>query len=120
MSEMYAKKSMRKKGRGLHWIKEMISFNHLANFDPKLTRYLMTMLFIDAEIPFLVIESQFRKPAMKSLRPKYRAVERQTLRNDHVRVFKTEMEVSLKEFEELDSHVSFTSDIWTQISQIHI
>lgn len=66
------------------------------------------------------MESQFWKPAIKSLRPKYRAVGRQTLRNDHVRVFKTDMEVSLKEFKELDSHVSFTSDIWTRISQIHI
>jgi hypothetical protein len=82
-------------------------------FYPELTLSLMTLLFIDAEIPFNVIESRFWEPAMRSLRPEYRAVKRQTLRNDCVGVFKAGMGVSLKEFEGLDSCVSFTSDIWT-------
>ena len=82
-------------------------------FDPELTRNLMALLFIDAEIPFNVIESRFWEPVMRSLRPEYRAVGRQTLRSDCVGVFKAGMEVTLKEFEGLDSCVSFTSDIWT-------
>ncbi|XP_078182381.1 zinc finger BED domain-containing protein RICESLEEPER 4-like [Carex rostrata] len=82
-----------------------------AKFDPELTRDLMTMLFIDAEIPFSVIESRFWEPAMRSLRPEYRAVGRQTLRNDCVKVFKAGSGLLMEEFEALDSHVSFTSDI---------
>ena len=50
---------------------------------------------------------------MRSLRPEYKAVGRQTLRNDCVEVFNKGLAVSLKEFEELDSCVSFTADIWT-------
>lgn len=74
-------------------------------FDPILTRNLMTMLFIDAEIPFNAIESRFWEPAMRSLRPEYRAIGRQTLRNDCVELFRTGMGVTMREFERLDSRV---------------
>lgn len=46
-------------------------------------------------------------------RPEYRAVKRQTLRNDCVEVFKAGSDVAMNEFGALDSRVSFTSDIWT-------
>ncbi|XP_078155203.1 transcription initiation factor TFIID subunit 4b-like [Carex rostrata] len=82
-------------------------------FDPELTRSLMALLFIDTKIPFDVIESRYWEPVMRSLRPEYRAIGRQPLINDCVEEFKAEIEVSLKEFEGLDSCVSFTSDIWT-------
>jgi hypothetical protein len=82
-------------------------------FDLELTRTLMTLLFIDAEISFSVIESRFWEPTMRSLRPEYRIVGRQTLRNDCMGIYKAGMEVSLNEFETLDSCMSFTSDIWT-------
>lgn len=68
---------------GLHWAKARIYLVHpIIDLIP--TRSLMTLLFIDAEIPFHVIESRFWEPAMRSLRPEYRAVKRQTLRNDCV------------------------------------
>ncbi|XP_078156062.1 zinc finger BED domain-containing protein RICESLEEPER 2-like [Carex rostrata] len=87
-------------------------------FDPVLTHNLMTLLFIDAEIPFNVIESQFFESVMRSLRPKYKLIGRQTLGNDCVQVFKARIEITMKEFEILDSCVSFTSDIWT--SSVHL
>ncbi|XP_078156069.1 zinc finger BED domain-containing protein RICESLEEPER 2-like [Carex rostrata] len=82
-------------------------------FNSEVTRSLMTLLFIDAEIPFAVIENRFFEASMRSLRPEYKVVGRQTLRNDCVEVYKKGLAVSWKEFEELDSCVSFTADIWT-------
>ncbi|KAJ3690475.1 hypothetical protein LUZ61_019639 [Rhynchospora tenuis] len=82
-------------------------------FDPDLTRGLLTLYFIDAEVPFSAIESRFWKPTMRSLRPEYRSVGRQTVREDCVAVFKASCSVAMAEIEELDSRVSFTSDIWT-------
>jgi len=87
-------------------------------FDPDLTRSLLTLLFIDAKIPFSVINSRFWEPAMRSLRPEYRAVKRQTLRNDCVEVFKAGSNVALNEFAALDSRVCFTSDIWTSSTKL--
>ncbi|KAJ1693060.1 hypothetical protein LUZ63_009758 [Rhynchospora breviuscula] len=87
-------------------------------FDPVLTRGLHTLLFIDAEIPFSAIESRFWEPAMRSMRPEYRAVGHQTVREDCVAVFKAGCDLALAELEELDSRVSFTSDIWTSSASL--
>ncbi|KAJ4801534.1 Zinc finger BED domain-containing protein DAYSLEEPER [Rhynchospora pubera] len=82
-------------------------------FDPELTRNLITCLFVDAGIPYSVIETRFWKPAMRSLNPDYKSVGRQTLRNDSVGIFKNGFDLLLSEFDKIDSRVSFTSDIWT-------
>ncbi|KAJ4790660.1 Zinc finger BED domain-containing protein DAYSLEEPER [Rhynchospora pubera] len=87
-------------------------------FDPELTRGLLTLFFIDAELPFSVTESRFFEPAMRSLRPEYRSVGRQTVREDCVAVFKAGCKVALAELQELDSRVSFTSDIWTSSANL--
>ncbi|KAJ3708749.1 hypothetical protein LUZ61_012454 [Rhynchospora tenuis] len=87
-------------------------------FDPDLTRGLLTLYFIDAEVPFSAIESRFWEPAMRSLRPEYRSVGRQTVREDCVAVFKAGCSVAMAELEELDSRVSFTSDIWTSSANL--
>jgi hypothetical protein len=50
---------------------------------------------------------------MRSLNPAYKSVKHQTLRNDCIEVFKMGTNVSLTEFEGLNSRVCFTSDIWT-------
>ncbi|KAJ1694106.1 hypothetical protein LUZ63_010804 [Rhynchospora breviuscula] len=82
-------------------------------FDPDLTRGLLTLLFVDGELPFSATESRFWEPAMWSLRPKYKSVGRQTMRENCLAVFKTGCDAILAEFKGLDSHVSFTSNIWT-------
>ncbi|KAJ4817601.1 Zinc finger BED domain-containing protein DAYSLEEPER [Rhynchospora pubera] len=87
-------------------------------FDPQLSRGLQTLFFIDAEIPFSATESRFWEPAMRSLRPEFRTIGRQTMRDDCVAVFKAGCDAILTEFEELDSRVSFTSDIWTSSASL--
>ncbi|KAJ4816636.1 Zinc finger BED domain-containing protein DAYSLEEPER [Rhynchospora pubera] len=82
-------------------------------FDPELTRNLIMCLFVDAGIPYSVIETRFWEPAMRSLNPDYKSVGRQTLRNDSVGIFKNGFDLLLSEFDKIDSRVSFTSDIWT-------
>ncbi|KAJ4821657.1 Zinc finger BED domain-containing protein DAYSLEEPER [Rhynchospora pubera] len=87
-------------------------------FDPKLTRGLLTLLFVDGELPFSATESRFWEPAMRSLRPEYKSVGRQTMREDCLGVFRAGCDAILAEFEGLDSRVSFTSDIWTSSASL--
>jgi ribosomal protein S27E len=82
-------------------------------YDAELTRSLLTLLFIDVEVPFSLIYSRFWEPAMRSMRPEYKAVGRQTMRDDCVGVFRAGSDVVKIELEDLDSRVSLTSDIWT-------
>ncbi|KAJ3698798.1 hypothetical protein LUZ61_002503 [Rhynchospora tenuis] len=87
-------------------------------FDPELTRGLLTLFFIDAEVPFAATESRFWEPAMRSMRPEYKCIGRHTMRDDCVAIFKAGYDATLAEFEELDSRVSFTSDIWTSSASL--
>jgi BED zinc finger len=108
-------KDITKEERDMYMSGKVDDFFQSSNFrfDPELSRNLITLLFIDAKIPFYDIDTRFWEPTMRSLNPAYKSVKRQTLRNDCIEVFKMGTDVSLTEFEGLNSQVCFTSDIWT-------
>jgi hypothetical protein len=68
-------------------------------YDLELTRSLLTLFFIDAEVPFSLIDSQFWESVMRSMRSEYKIVGRQTMRDDCVSVFRAGSDVVKKELE---------------------
>ncbi|XP_010239410.1 zinc finger BED domain-containing protein RICESLEEPER 2 [Brachypodium distachyon] len=82
-------------------------------FDPKLCRELMTKFCIHAEIPFLKFEDPYLQVWIDSMQPAFQIKGRHTVRDDAMKMYQ-EMKKDIEiEFENLDSRICLTSDMWT-------
>jgi hypothetical protein len=92
-----------------------VSSVDLRNFvlDPKVVRDFMTKFWITANVAFKKIENGFFKRMMISAHPSLAVHGRQTLKNDCMLVYREERKKIANAFFNIDSSVSFTSDMWT-------
>ncbi|KAJ1272954.1 hypothetical protein BS78_06G242600 [Paspalum vaginatum] len=82
-------------------------------FNPHRSCDLMMRWCISAKVAFNKFEGDNFEPWMESLQPTFKCVGRQTIRNDCVSMFeKTKRDIQT-ELQNIDSHICFTSDLWT-------
>ncbi|KAJ1266519.1 hypothetical protein BS78_08G157500 [Paspalum vaginatum] len=86
--------------------------------DPKLVRDLATKFWITANIPFKKIENGFFKRMLKSAHPALEIRDPHTLENDCMLVYQEERKKIANGFANIDSCVSFTSDMWTSAQNL--
>jgi len=82
-------------------------------FDPVIARRKLVKFIVVNEMPFLLVESSSFREFTKSLNPWFENVSRTTLKNDCEAAFQMHGDRMKKYFENLDSRVSLTGDMWT-------
>jgi hypothetical protein len=86
--------------------------------DPKIVRDFMTKFWITSNISFKKIENGFFKRMMKSAHPSLEVHGRHTLKSDCMSVYQEEKKKIASGFSNIDSCVSFTSDMWTSVQNL--
>jgi hypothetical protein len=82
-------------------------------FNPQKSRELMVKWCISVEIPFNKFDDPHFAPWIESLQPTFKPGGRQTVRNAYVGSYEKEVQMLQNEFQNLDSRICFTSDLWT-------
>jgi hypothetical protein len=78
----------------------------------------MTKFWITSNISFKKIENEFFKRMMKSAHPSLEVHGRHTLKSDCMSVYQEEKKKIASGFSNIDSFVSFTSDMWTSVQKL--
>jgi hypothetical protein len=74
---------------------------------------LMVKWCISAKIPFNKFDDPHFAPWIESLQPAFKPGGRQTVQNTYVGSYEKEVQMLRNEFQNLNSHICFTSDLWT-------
>lgn len=82
-------------------------------FDPEKTRELIAIFCIDGEIPFNKFNNPYFQELMASMQPTFSVPGHHVVRDDCIRLYENMKNDLLKEFENLDSRVCLTSNLWT-------
>jgi hypothetical protein len=87
-------------------------------FNPQKSHELMVKWCISFEIPFNKFDDPYFTPWIESLQPTFKPGGRQIIRNASVGSYEKEVQMLHNEFQNLDSRICFTSDLWTSNQKV--